>query len=323
LATSKAVRADDVSGLNIATVQATEDALTKDYQRIVVNDPTTPANMAGVDGSGNLKVVASGTVTANAGSGTLATRPSDGTNPITKTFDNDSGAGAEYNLGVSLRKSASGGSVELGTSTDPVRTDPTGTTNQPITASSLPLPTGAAIASKQPAIGTAGTPSADVISIQGIASMTKLLVTPDSVALPANQSVNVNQLAGTTTDTNSGNKSAGTLRVVVATDQPNLTTPLNVAVAKDTGAGNVANNQISVATTATVIAAARATRRGVVVVNHGTTDVLLGGTNAVTTANGLKLKGTDGAAIYLPITTDLYGIVGSGTQTVSYMEVYD
>jgi hypothetical protein len=34
----------------------------------------------------------------------------------------------------------------------------------------------------------------------------KLLVTPDSVALPANQSVNVSQLAGTTTDTNSGTK---------------------------------------------------------------------------------------------------------------------
>lgn len=56
----------------------------------------------------------------------------------------------------------------------------------------------------------------------------KLLVTPDSVALPANQSVNVNQLAGTTTDVNSGNKSAGTLRVVIATDQPALTNKLLV-----------------------------------------------------------------------------------------------
>jgi len=56
----------------------------------------------------------------------------------------------------------------------------------------------------------------------------KLLVTPDSVALPANQSVNVNQLAGTTTDTNSGLKSAGTLRVVLATDQPQLTNKLLV-----------------------------------------------------------------------------------------------
>ncbi len=56
----------------------------------------------------------------------------------------------------------------------------------------------------------------------------KLLVTPDSVALPANQSVNMNQVAGTTADTNSGTKSAGTLRVVLATDQPQLTNKLLV-----------------------------------------------------------------------------------------------
>lgn len=56
----------------------------------------------------------------------------------------------------------------------------------------------------------------------------KLLVTPDSVALPANQSVNVNQVAGTATDTNSGVKSAGTIRVVLATDQPALTNKLLV-----------------------------------------------------------------------------------------------
>jgi hypothetical protein len=47
-------------------------------------------------------------------------------------------------------------------------------------------------------------------------------------ALSANQSTNVAQLAGTTTDTNSGNKSAGTLRVVLATDQPQLTNKLLV-----------------------------------------------------------------------------------------------
>lgn len=56
----------------------------------------------------------------------------------------------------------------------------------------------------------------------------KLLVTPDSVALPANQSVNVNQLAGTATSVNSGVKDAGTLRVVLATDQPALTNKLLV-----------------------------------------------------------------------------------------------
>jgi hypothetical protein len=90
------------------------------------------------------------------------------------------------------------------------------------------LPTGAATLAKQPALGTAGVASADVITIQGIASMTKLLVTPDSVALPANQSVNVAQLAGATPDTNSGAKSAATLRVVLATDQPALTNKLLV-----------------------------------------------------------------------------------------------
>lgn len=56
----------------------------------------------------------------------------------------------------------------------------------------------------------------------------KLLVTPDSVALPANQSVNVNQAAGTALDGNSGLKSAGTIRVVLATDQPALTNKLLV-----------------------------------------------------------------------------------------------
>lgn len=47
-------------------------------------------------------------------------------------------------------------------------------------------------------------------------------------SLSANQSTNVAQLAGTTTDTNSGVKSAGTLRVVLATDQPALTNKLLV-----------------------------------------------------------------------------------------------
>ena len=42
--------------------------------------------------------------------------------------------------------------------------------------------------------GTAGTAASGVVTVQGIASMTKLLVTPDSVALPANQSVNAAQI---------------------------------------------------------------------------------------------------------------------------------
>jgi hypothetical protein len=42
----------------------------------------------------------------------------------------------------------------------------------PVSATSLPLPSGAATAAKQPALGTAGSASADVITVQGIASGT-------------------------------------------------------------------------------------------------------------------------------------------------------
>ena len=59
---------------------------------------------------------------------------SDGTNlQVARVFDADSGGGTQFVLGTVLRKSASGGSVEAGTSSDPLRVDPTGTTAQPIT----------------------------------------------------------------------------------------------------------------------------------------------------------------------------------------------
>jgi hypothetical protein len=46
------------------------------------------------------------------------------------------------------------------------------------------LPTGAATSAKQPALGTAGTASADVITVQGIASMTALKVDGSAVTQP-------------------------------------------------------------------------------------------------------------------------------------------
>jgi hypothetical protein len=53
-----------------------------------------------------------------------------------------------------------------------------------VSAASLPLPTGAATAAKQPALGTAGTASADVITVQGVASMTALVVDGSAVTQP-------------------------------------------------------------------------------------------------------------------------------------------
>lgn len=93
-----------------------------------------------------------------------------------------------------------------------------GTWNITNVSGTVSLPTGAATAAKQPALGTAGTASTDVITVQGIASMTKLLVTPDSVALPANQSVNVSQINGVTVLMGNGASGTGAQRVTIAND---------------------------------------------------------------------------------------------------------
>lgn len=237
-----------------------------DRQVVSIGDPSTYANKAAVDASGNLsvKVVTS----------PVPVRQTDGTNPITKTFDADtSGSTHEWVSGASLRKGASGGSVEAGTSSNPLRTDPTGTTIQPVNGTVAATQSGTwtvqpgntanttawkvdGSAVTQPVSGTVTTAppanaSTNVAQLAGTATSVnsgtkdagtlrvvlatdqpaltnKLLVTPDSVALPANQSVNLNQAAGTALDVNSGTKSAGTIRVVLATDQPALTNKLLV-----------------------------------------------------------------------------------------------
>jgi hypothetical protein len=70
---------------------------------------------------------------------------------------------------------------------------------QPISAASLPLPSGAATSAKQPALGTAGTPSADVLSVQGATSMTALKVDGSGVTQPVSGTVTAN--AGTNLNT--------------------------------------------------------------------------------------------------------------------------
>jgi hypothetical protein len=64
-----------------------------------------------------------------------------------------------------------------------------------VTVSSSALPTGAATAAKQPALGTAGSASADVLTVQGIASMTPLKVDGSGVTQPVSGTVTAN--AGT------------------------------------------------------------------------------------------------------------------------------
>jgi hypothetical protein len=68
------------------------------------------------------------------------------------------------------------------TSADQVTTVPSGTTV--VSAVALPLPAGAATAAKQPAIGTAGTAAADVLSVQGVAGATAVKTDGSAVTQP-------------------------------------------------------------------------------------------------------------------------------------------
>jgi hypothetical protein len=77
-----------------------------------------------------------------------------------------------------------------GTATDASASNPvpvSGTfwqATQPVSLASQPLPTGASTSAKQPALGTAGTASTDVITVQGITSMTALKVDGSAVTQP-------------------------------------------------------------------------------------------------------------------------------------------
>lgn len=84
---------------------------------------------------------------------------------------------------------------------------------------------------------------------------------------------------------------------------------------------NIATGQISVANSATQIVAARAGRKEVTIANHGTTAVYIGG-SAVTSATGLFLAGVQGQGITITGAAAVYAITASGSQTVSFLEVY-
>lgn len=150
-----------------------------------------------------------------------------------------------------------------------------GTWNITNVSGTVSLPTGASTAAKQPALGTAGTASTDVITIQGIASMTKLLVTPD-----ANSSVNQTQWNGTTVDTNSGTKSAGTLRVVIATDQPALTNKLLVTPDSVALPANQSVNVNQIGGTAVVLDPCQAVAKTSTAISQATSTQIISGTSS-------------------------------------------
>ena len=182
--------------------------------------------------------------TANVAVGSLPALPA-GTNTIGNV---GLSAGSALIGGVELVDSGGTNKASI-SAAGAVKVDNSAVT-QPVSAASLPLPSGAATAAKQPALGTAGTPSADVLSVQGIASMTPLKVDgsgatqpisgsvsvsnfpatqPISGTVTANQggapwSNNVTQFGGSNVATGTGTSGAGIPRVTVANDSNVLAT---------------------------------------------------------------------------------------------------
>lgn len=145
--TGTAIAADDIAGVK--------------YQRVKV--------VWGVDGSAvdasasaPLPVVQTGTPALPTGAATAAKQPA---------------------LGPAGTASSDVITVQGVSGMTSVKVDGSAVT-QPVSAASLPLPTGASTAAKQPALGTAGTASTDVLTVQGIASMTALKVDGSAVTQP-------------------------------------------------------------------------------------------------------------------------------------------
>lgn len=190
---------------------------------------------------------------------------------------------------------------------DGVATDVSATDPLPVVQTGTPaLPTGAATAAKQPALGTAGTASSDVLTVQGIASMTALKVDGSAVTQPISGSLT--NIAGTislptgaaTSAIQSsviGTKAAGTAAASAVltgglynTTLPTLTNGQQAALQVDSS-GRLISSIAAIAAGSTIIG-----KVGIDQTTDGTTnkvaaDLRLAGT-AVTAGAGAVASGT-------------------------------
>jgi hypothetical protein len=163
---------------------------------------------------------------------------------------------------------------------------------------------GDASAANQTAVqANAGADATKAISVQGITG-----------GKP--QPVNQNQIAGTAIDTNAGNASAGTQRVVVATNQPAIPVTMSTQVA----AANISTGQVTAGAAATLVVA-RATRRQVTIKNTDATNTGTIGPATVTTGNGMPVK--PGESITVRWTGLIQVIANAGSPVFAFLDEYD
>lgn len=199
------------------------------------------------------------------------------------------------------------------------------------------IPPGAATAAKQPALGTAGTASADVVSIQGIASMTAVAISAAALPLPSGAATAAKQPALGTAGTASTDVitvqgiASGTVLPISAASLPLPTGASTVAKQPALGtAGTAATDVITVQGIASMTAlavsatalplpalAATSTKQ-----SDGSqkTQVVDGSGNVIgATSNALDVNIKSGNPTTIAVTqatgTNLHAVVDSGTIT--------
>lgn len=204
----------------VSSITAALPAGTNTLGSVKITDGTDTAN---VTAAGELNVIASaqpgtdiGDVTINNASGGSAVNVQDGGNSL--TVDNG-GTFVTQENGAAL--------TALQLIDDTVFTDDT---------------------------STHSTGSTKGIGVMAVANPTDSAIDANDIGMLAMTlaralKTDLTTLAGTAVDTNSGNKSAGTQRMVVATDQPQLTTPLNVTIQSGASGGDSVYHLVSAATT--------------------------------------------------------------------------
>jgi hypothetical protein len=116
-----------------------------------------------------------------------------GTTPSVAVSTDDAGAAGHVQR-VKLAYSADGVATHATVDADGVLVN-LGANNDVTVTSGTVTVTGVSTAAKQPALGTAGTPSADVITVQGVTSMTALKVDGSAVTQPVSGTVAVTGVA--------------------------------------------------------------------------------------------------------------------------------
>lgn len=273
--------------------------------------PTSATEVGMVDGTGKLQGVSS-------------TNPLPVTGTVTASNPSVSSTGSAVPAsGTYVGMNVGGNLTGLTGTANGLKVDGSAVT-QPVSAASLPLPTGAATSAKQPALGTAGSASTDVITVQGIASMTALKVDGSAVTqpvsaaslpLPTGAATSANQTTGNTSLASIDGKlaslgqktMAGSEPVVIASDQSAIPTaaPIN---------SNGSASSTTVSTAATITKPANAV--GFILQNDAaSTDYIRwcdANSTASTTVGSVLQPGQDTG--YVPMSKNLSVCAHSGTQ---------